>query len=181
MRVKDLTPVLRLLLHLVLLLVAFLELTLLESVRLRLLLYRLYIPDALRILVNAAVGAEEAHPGDAGDGLGDPLLLVLVRLVDQRVRLDVAVEVVRHQVVVAVVADRGDQTGKVLRVAEGPLLDGLEDLGKVGVDVVRAIRVRVAEVLDIFGQVAKEENVVLTNFTRDLDLKSTSVTCSPAV
>ncbi len=131
---------------------------------------RLDIPDALGILVDATVAAEEPHAGDAGDALGDPLVLVTVSIVDQSVGLDVAVEIVRHQVVVAVVADGRDHAGEVVRVTERALLDGLEHLQQVGVYRVLAVRVAVAEVFDVLGQVAEQENVVLANLTSDLDL-----------
>ena len=75
---------------------------------LRLRCYRLHVPDAFRILLNASVTAEEAHTTDAGDTLGDPFILVLVRLVDKGVSLDVAVKVVTDQIVVAMVNDRVD-------------------------------------------------------------------------
>lgn len=50
---------------------------------------RLNVPDRLRIFIDAAVTGEEAHAGDAGDGLGEPLFLVAVRLVDEVVGLAV--------------------------------------------------------------------------------------------
>lgn len=147
----------------------------------RLRLERLNVPDTLRVFVNAAVGAEETHAGDALDRLADPLLLVLVSLVNERVRLDVAVEVVRDEVVVAVVADGRDEGGKVRRVAESALLDLGEDLGEVWVDVVRAVGVRVTEIFNVLGEVAEEEDVVLANLAGDFNLgnvSSCTVICS---
>lgn len=75
---------------------------------------RLHIPDALGILINAAVAAEEAHAGNRNDRLLDPLFLVLVRLINKVVRLVVAVEVIRHQVVITMVAHSRDQSTKVV-------------------------------------------------------------------
>lgn len=75
----------------------------------------LNVPDLISVLVDAAVAAEESHPGNARDGLGDPFFLVLVRCIHQRVGLVVAVEVVRYEVVVTVVTDRRDQGPEVVR------------------------------------------------------------------
>ena len=145
-----------------------LELSLLQAVLLR--HQRLNVPDALRVLVDAAVAAEEAHARHAGDALCDPLLLVLVRLVYQVVRLDVAVEVVGHQVVVTMVAHRRDHAGEIVRFTERATLDCVEHLLQVGVDRVRAVRVCVAEILNVLSEVAEKEEVVLANLTSDFDL-----------
>lgn len=141
-----------------------------KYIRLLVNLERLDVPNLLCVLVDATVTAEETHAGHAGDGLGDPLLLVLVRLVDEVVRLNVAVEVVRDEVVVAVVADGRDEGLEVGRRAKGALLNRREDLGKVLVDRVGAVGVCMAEILDILGQVAKEEDVALANLAGDFNL-----------
>lgn len=60
------------------------------------------------ILIDAPVRAKEAHARYAGDGLGQPLILVLVCLINCCVCFNVAVEVVGDQVVVAVVTDSRD-------------------------------------------------------------------------
>lgn len=65
----------------------------------------LHVPDHVRVLLYAPVAAEEAHAADARDALAHPLILVLVGFVYQRVGLDVAVEIVADEVVVAVVDD----------------------------------------------------------------------------
>lgn len=75
---------------------------------------RLGIPDALSVLVNAAITAEETHAGNRRDCLLDPLLLVLVRLVHKLMSLVVAVEIVRYQVVVAMVTDGCNQSTEVM-------------------------------------------------------------------
>ena len=80
-------------------------------------------------------------------------------------------EVIRHKVEVAVVADGRDHAHEVVGLAEGALLNSLEYLGKVGIDGVRAVGVVVADVLDIFGEVAEEENVLLADFASDFDLR----------
>ena len=131
---------------------------------------RLNVPDAIGILVDAAVRGEEAHARDAGDALGDPLLLVFVRLIHKRVSLNVAVKVVRDKVVIAMVTNSRDHARKVLGVAKGAVLNGLKHLDQVGIDAVRAIGVRMAKILDILGEVTKEEYVILTNLTRDFNL-----------
>lgn len=124
----------------------------------------------LGILVDASVRAEEAHARNARDRLGQPLILVFVRLVNGCMCLNVAVEVVRDKVVVAMVADSRDHGQEVVGLAECAALNSFEDLGKVRVDGVRAVCVRVAKILNILGEIAKEENVVLANLTGDLNL-----------
>lgn len=116
---------------------------------------RLHIPDALCILINAAIAAEEAHAGNRNDRLLGPLFLVLERLVNKIVRLVVAVEVIRHKVVIPMVAHSCDQSTKVIDRAKGALLDLGKHLLQVRVDGVRAILVGMTKVLDILREVAK--------------------------
>jgi hypothetical protein len=72
-----------------------LQLPFLQSTRASLLWgKRLHVPNALRILVNAPITAEETHSRDTGDTLTNPLILVLVRLVNQRLGLIIAVEII---------------------------------------------------------------------------------------
>lgn len=80
----------------------FVKLSLVTS---RLWWQRFDIPDHIRVLLNASVTAKETHPADTGNALADPFVLVLVRLVDQSVCLDVAVEVIADQVVVPMIHD----------------------------------------------------------------------------
>lgn len=131
---------------------------------------RLNVPDALRILVDAAVRAEEAHSRHTLDALGDPALLVAVGLVNELLRLDIAVEIIRHEVEVAMVADGRDHAHEVVGLTEGALLDGLEHLDEVGVDGVSAVGVVVANVLDVLGKVTEQEDVLLADFAGDFDL-----------
>lgn len=131
---------------------------------------RLDIPNTLRILVNATITAEEAHTSHTGDALGEPLILVLVGFVNEGLGLVVAVEVVRDEVVVAVVFDGSDESTECTSVTESAFLDLLEDGAEVWVESVRAVVVCVAEILDIFGQVTEEEDVVLSDFTSDFNL-----------
>lgn len=55
---------------------------------------QIVILTLLSILVDAPVRAKEAHARHARDRLGKPLFLVLVRLVNSRMSLNVAMEVV---------------------------------------------------------------------------------------
>jgi hypothetical protein len=89
------------------------------------------------------------------------------------VRGDVGVEVVRDEVVVAMFFDGGGKSGEVGLVAEGVVLDGVEDALQLWVQLEVAVEVTVAEVLDIFGKVAEEEDVLLSDFTGDFDLRWT--------
>ena len=137
---------------------------------------RLNVPNHIRILLDAPVAAEEAHPADARDALFDPGVLVLVRLVHERVRLDVAVEVVGDEVVVALVDDGVAQGAEAARVAELTALDGVEHFREVGVDFEVAIGVSVAEVFDVLGEVAEEEDVRFADFAGDFNVGSVAST-----
>ena len=63
-----------------------------------------------------------------------------------------------------------DQRRKGARIAEGAAADRVKDLGQVRVDRVLAETVRMSQVLDVLGQVAKEEDVGLADLARDFDL-----------
>jgi hypothetical protein len=54
----------------------------------------LNVPDHLRVFVNATITREEAHARHARDGLGQPLVLLLVGLVYQSLRVNVRLEIV---------------------------------------------------------------------------------------
>jgi hypothetical protein len=131
---------------------------------------RLDVPDGVSILIDAPIAAEEAHASNTGDALGNPLVLVLVRSVDEILRREVRVEVVRDEVIVAVLDNGIDESREGSLVAKNTILDGFEDLGQVWIDFVLAIEVVVTKIFHIFCQVAKEEDVLITCLTGDLDL-----------
>ena len=137
---------------------------------------RLDVPDHVRVLLDTPVTAEEAHPADAGDALFEPGILVLVRLVHERMRLDVAVEVVGHEVVVALVDDGVAQRAEAVRITEFATLDGIENFGEVRVELEVAIGVGVTEVFDVLGEVTEEKDVGLADFASDLDVGSVACT-----
>lgn len=130
------------------------------------------VPDHLCVLVDAAVAAEEAHAGDGGDALCQPVLLVAVGVVDELLGLDVRGEVVRDEVVVAVVDDAVDERAEAARVAEGAGLDRLEHGRQLRVKLVASVKVGVAQLVDVLGKVAEEEDVVLANLAGDFDLSN---------
>lgn len=87
------------------------------------------------------------------------------------VGVEVRLEVVRDEVVVAVVADGRDEGAEVLRVAEVAALDRLEHLAEGFVHRVLAPEpVRVPQVLNVLRQVAEQEDVLLPHLPRDLDV-----------
>lgn len=129
------------------------------------------VKHTVSIFLDAAITAEESHPTDTDDALLQPLVLVLERLVHQGVCLDVAVEVVRDQVVVAVLHDTVAQRVEARRLAEHAPADGVEDFGQVRVQLEVAVLVGVAEILDVLGQIAEEEDIRLPDLTGDLDLE----------
>jgi len=85
-------------------------------------------------------------------------------------RLDITIEVVGNEIVIALVNDAVAQRGEAARVAELAGIDGGEDAGEVRVEAEVAVEVGVAEVFDVFGQVAEEEDVGLADFARYFDL-----------
>lgn len=86
------------------------------------------------------------------------------------VRLDVAVEIVRHKIVVSVLANRGNHGAEIVRGAKGAFFNLLEHLVEIRVDSVGTVGVRVAEVFDIFRQIAEEEDVAFADFASNFNL-----------
>src|SRR5687768_8782552 len=84
--------------------------------------------------------------------------------------LNVAVEVIRDKIVIAVVFNSIDHGLEVVRASESTLLNLFEDLCQVRVNGVRAVCVGVTKVLNVFGQVAEQEDVVLADLAGDLNL-----------
>ena len=89
---------------------------------------RLNIPDHLRILLDAPVAAEEAHPRHACDTLAHPLILIFVRFINHFLRLDVAAEIVADQIVIAMVNDAVAKGVEAGGVTKGAGTDSIEDL-----------------------------------------------------
>lgn len=75
------------------------------------------------------------------------------------------------------VTDSRNHGQEIIGLAKRAALNRLEDLVQVRVDRVRAVRVCVAKVLDILGEVAEEEYIVLANFTRNLNLWQCQLLC----
>lgn len=59
---------------------------------------------------------------------------------------------------------------KRARIAEGTRVDAVKHGSESRVELVFLVEVSVAELIDIFGEVAEEEDVVLADFARDFDL-----------
>jgi len=133
-------------------------------------LERLKIPDHLRILLDTPITAEEAHPSDTRNALFEPSFLILVCFVDHFVRLDIAVEVVRHKVVITLIDDTVAESRKAGSVAELATLDGIENPGEVSVELEVTIVVGVAKIFHVFCQVSKEEDVGFADLAGDFDL-----------
>lgn len=68
------------------------------------------------------------------------------------------------------VDDAVEERTKALGVAECALVDGVEDGRELGVELVVRVEMGVAEVFDVFCQVTEQEDVLLADFARDLDL-----------
>jgi hypothetical protein len=131
---------------------------------------RLHIPNGFRILVDASVTRKETHPRNRCDALAGPLFRVLVALINELLGLDVRCEVIRHKVVVPMVDNTVDESREALSVAEHAPSDGVEDLGKLGLDLVSGVEMCMSEVFNVFCEVTEEEDVLLADFTGDLNL-----------
>ena len=125
----------------------------------------------ISILLNAPITTKKPHARHTRDSLLQPSLLIPIRLIHQLMRLDITVEIIAHEVVIPMIGDRITQCGKATRVAEGVGFDGVEDAGEIGVEGEVAVGVGVAEVFDVFGEVAEEEDVVGGDFAGYFDLR----------
>lgn len=104
------------------------------------------------------------------NGLGDPLILILVGFINQSVGLDVTVEVIADEIVVAVIGDGTSKSGESTGVTEGSFINCFEDFGEVGIDGVGSVVVIVAEFFDILSEVTEKEDVISANLSGDFDL-----------
>ena len=136
---------------------------------------RLNIPNAFRVLLNASIACKETHSCYACDALTDPLILVLVRGVDQVMRLQVTLEVVGDEVVVAMFSNAADEGRECSYVAKLAALNYVEDLLQLRVDLILAIVVCVAKVFNILCQIAEEKDVLIARLARDFDLQKVSL------
>ena len=68
------------------------------------------------------------------------------------------------------VDDAVDERGEGASLTKSTLFNLVKDFGEGFVKMVIAIDVGMAQVVDIFGEVAEKENVVLADFARDFDL-----------
>lgn len=68
------------------------------------------------------------------------------------------------------VGDGVAQGAEPVGIAKRVRFDGVKDFGEVGVERKGAEVVSVAEVFDVFGKVAEEEDVGVANFARYLNL-----------
>ena len=85
--------------------------------------------------------------------------------------LNVRIEVIRDQVVVSMICDATAQCREAVGVSKHASLDRVEDLCKVWIELEIAKVMSVAEILNVFCEVTKKEDIGLANFTGDLDLQ----------
>ena len=86
-------------------------------------------------------------------------------------RLQVALEVVGDEVVVAMFGNATDEGRECGYVAKLAVLDYVEDLLQLRVDLILAIEVCVAEVFNILCQITEEKDVLVARLARDFDLQ----------
>ena len=117
------------------------------------------------------LGGEESHSADGSDTLGQPFFLVGVGFIDQLVCLDIAMEVIRDQVVISVVYDAVDERGELVGVAERAFANGFEYIIEIRVELKLIVEMCMTEVFDVLGQITEQENVLFANLAGDLDLQ----------
>lgn len=95
---------------------------------------RLHVPDHIRILLNTAITAEKAHATYTGNALANPFVLVLIRFVDKRMRLDITIEIIGNEIIVAMFGDGVAESAEAARIAKGAAFDGVKDLCKIRIE-----------------------------------------------
>ena len=120
---------------------------------------RLNIPDTFRIFLNTPVATEEAHAAHTGNALREPFVLIFICLIHEPVGLNVAIEIVTDKVIVTMVDNGVNESGKLVLVTECTRAYGIEDLLEVRVDGMLTVIVGVTEVFDVFSKVTKKEDV----------------------
>ena len=91
-------------------------------------------------------------------------------------RLDVAVEVVRNEIVVALIDDGVAKRAEAVCVTEFATFDGVKHFGEVIVKLEVAICVGMTEILDVLGEGTEEKDVGFADFASDLDVGSVTRT-----
>jgi hypothetical protein len=69
------------------------------------------------------------------------------------------------------VFNAADEGAECVRITKGVFVDFVKDSLEVRVNGMRAISMSVAEIFDIFGEVAKEKDIVLSDFSSDFNLE----------
>lgn len=85
-------------------------------------------------------------------------------------RGNVRVEVVRNKIVITMLFNRRSECGEVGCVAKHVVFDRFEHLRQLRVELEVSVEVPVAELLDVFGKCAEEEDVLLADFAGDFNL-----------
>jgi len=86
------------------------------------------------------------------------------------VSLNVAVEVIRDEVVVSVVDNAVNEGRELACIAKHAVANCVEHGSEVGIELEFGVEVGVAEVFDVFCEIAEEEDVLFADFTGNLDL-----------
>ena len=86
-------------------------------------------------------------------------------------RLDVAVEIIADEVVIAMVKYRAAEGGEAACIAEHIGFDGVENFDEIGVGAEFTVVVGVTEIFHVFGEVTEEEDVLVADFSGDFDLE----------
>ncbi len=131
---------------------------------------RLNVPDTLCILIDTSVTSKETHTRNTNNSLASPLILVFVGLINECLSLNIAVEVVRDEVVVTVIFDCTNKSSEARSITKGVGFNGVEDFEKIWVKSVRAVVMGVTQVFNVFCKVSEEKDVVFADLTSDFNL-----------
>lgn len=125
-------------------------------------------PHLVSILNHTTIRSEETSPCRTENTLGEPIVLVLVRLVDKILGIAIALEVIRDEIEVAMVDNTVDKRRELVGISEAVALDGIKDLTEIVIELEFTVAVVMTKVFDVLRKVTEEENVLLTNFSGDL-------------
>lgn len=85
-------------------------------------------------------------------------------------RGDVRIEVVRNEIVITMLFNGRGQCGEIGCVAKHVIFDRFEHFRQLRVELEVSVEVPVAEFLDVFGERAEEEDVLLADLPGDFNL-----------
>ena len=125
-------------------------------------------PDFLGILYHTTIRGEEPCSRSTEDTFGEPVILVLVCLVNQILGVTIALEIIRDKIEVAVVNNAINKRRELVGITKTVTLNGIKHLAKIVVELEFAVVVSMAQIFNVFRQVTEEEDILLADFSCNL-------------